>query len=485
VKPHTSASQKVVLLLCGLLVALTLLEVGLRAGGRAFLWMQERRNRASLREGRPFRILCIGESTTALGGEDAYPKQLERVLNEQAARPLVSVINRGVPATDTAEILARLPPMLEQYRPDAVVAMIGINDVAGASAPEHTATRQVLASTRVYKLARFAWGLTRGRYAIPPPPTPRFEAEVEAKERRLRARVAASASDEGAVVELGTLYLARGRLEDARRLLEQARTLDPRSELALLGLAIVEQRRGDAQLSDEAIDAAATATGVGAAAQREVAREYLRFFESETATHLTTLLFGSIPSDDQASRMLKTAYFHAAERCTRERRLDDAEALLHRGRTLPGEPSEDLYYGQLALVAQARGDQRAFEERLGRARTLRALREEPSTPTARNYRELRQLLRERGIPLVAVQYPMRSVDSLRRMLHDDEGIVFVDNEAVFKEALRAAPYTEYFADAFAGDFGHLTPKGNRLLAANVADAIRGTILDRYGLRSSR
>ena len=366
-KPHTSASQKVVLLLCGLLVALTLLEVGLRAGGRAFLWMQERRNRASLREGRPFRILCIGESTTALGGEDAYPKQLERVLNEQAARPLVSVINRGVPATDTAEILARLPPMLEQYRPDAVVAMIGINDVAGASAPEHTATRQVLASMRVYKLARFAWGLTRGRYAIPPPPTPRFEAEVEAKERRLGARVAASAFDESA---------------------------------------------------------------------------------------------------------------------DRDRRLDDAEALLHRGRTLPGEPSEDLYYGQLALVAQARGDQRAFEERLGRARTLRALREEPSTPTARNYRELRQLLRERGIPLVAVQYPMRSVDSLRRMLHDDEGIVFVDNEAVFKEALRAAPYTEYFADAFAGDFGHLTPKGNRLLAENVAHAIRGTILDRYGLRSS-
>ena len=47
----------------------------------------------------------------------------------------------------------------------------------------------------------------------------------------------------------------------------------------------------------------------------------------------------------------------------------------------------------------------------------------------------------------------------------------MDNEKVFKQALRKASYDEYFRDNFAGDFGHCTPNGNRLLAENIADTI--------------
>src|SRR5207245_8310333 len=106
-----------------------LLEGGLRAAGWLFLRLQERRNQASLADGRPYRVLCLGESTTALGGEDAYPRQLERILNQQAGRQLVSVVNRGVPAINTDYILAIIPALLGQYRPDVVVAMMGINDL--------------------------------------------------------------------------------------------------------------------------------------------------------------------------------------------------------------------------------------------------------------------------------------------------------------------------------------------------------------------
>ena len=42
---------------------------------------------------------------------------------------------------------------------------------------------------------------------------------------------------------------------------------------------------------------------------------------------------------------------------------------------------------------------------------------------------------------------------------------------IFKDALRKASYREYFNDMFAGDFGHCTPKGNRLLAENIAKVI--------------
>jgi hypothetical protein len=52
-----------------------------------------------------------------------------------------------------------------------------------------------------------------------------------------------------------------------------------------------------------------------------------------------------------------------------------------------------------------------------------------------------------------------------------QGIIFVYNERVFKEALMRGRYEDYFADRFAGDFGHGTPKGNRLLAENIANTI--------------
>ena len=82
-----------------------------------------------------------------------------------------------------------------------------------------------------------------------------------------------------------------------------------------------------------------------------------------------------------------------------------------------------------------------------------------------------RLLEASGIPLVAVQYPVRSVEPLRRLLGARKDVWIVDNEAVFKEALRQASYAEYFVDTFGGDFGHTTPRGARLLAENVAQSI--------------
>jgi hypothetical protein len=55
-------------------------------------------------------------------------------------------------------------------------------------------------------------------------------------------------------------------------------------------------------------------------------------------------------------------------------------------------------------------------------------------------------------------------------------ILFVDNERIFQNAVARGSYQQYFVDMFAGDFGHCTPKGNRLLAENAADSILRDIL---------
>jgi len=91
--------------------------------------------------------------------------------------------------------------------------------------------------------------------------------------------------------------------------------------------------------------------------------------------------------------------------------------------------------------------------------------------TVSNYHKLKEILDKRGIKLVCVQYPVRSIAPLKKIFQEDKDIIFVDNERIFKEAIRKEGYNEYFQDMFGGDFGHCTEKGNRLLAVTIANTI--------------
>jgi len=81
------------------------------------------------------------------------------------------------------------------------------------------------------------------------------------------------------------------------------------------------------------------------------------------------------------------------------------------------------------------------------------------------------------VRLVCVQYPLQPLAPLQKLLEPAEGVLFVDNRALFLEALQKHHYSELFNDYCYGNFGHGTPLGNRLLAENVA----ATILAALGL----
>jgi len=91
--------------------------------------------------------------------------------------------------------------------------------------------------------------------------------------------------------------------------------------------------------------------------------------------------------------------------------------------------------------------------------------------TVLNYQMLKKILDRRRIKLVCVQYPMRSIESLKRIFNSSDNVIFVDNENIFEKALKKGSYKEYFIDMFFGDFGHCTSKGNRLLAENIANEV--------------
>jgi tetratricopeptide (TPR) repeat protein len=137
----------------------------------------------------------------------------------------------------------------------------------------------------------------------------------------------------------------------------------------------------------------------------------------------------------------------------------------------------DRAYGGLFLCYEVQEKHALANELL---KELNALRLEKYNPITRyNYQKLREIVIQRRIKLVCVQYPVRSIQQFKKMLEPYGDIIFVDNEKIFKEALKQGSYDEYFEDSFGGDFGHCTKKGNRLLADNIACVIKENLFNRW------
>ena len=420
--------QRLALVVFGLLLAVVLLEAGLRIAGLVFLSVQERRNQLSLREGHTYRVLCIGESTTALGGGDSYPSQLERSLNARGKGVSFSVINRGLPAVTTDVIVGQLEENLARYRPDVVVAMMGINDPPDAEVTDGQRLTAFVEAFRTYKLLRWIWLGTRARLAS------WRRAADRGTEEALARRVRDNPHDAAAWLELGLVQMGAHEHAEAEATLRHAIALDPTAQtprVALVQLYWFSDRPEDARRAAEEL--------VDAGLANDAVRDWLR----------------------HAPATLATWY-------AQHGRLDDAERELQTFH--PRTPAERAYLLRtLGSLARMRGDQASAEDYLRRADALAS--DDLSERTRRSYLEMLRLLEASGIPLVAVQYPVRSVEPLRRLLGARRDVLIVDNEAVFKEALRQAPYAEYFVDTFGGDFGHTTPQGAHLLAENVAQSI--------------
>ena len=156
----TSLKQKLLLIIFGVILAVVLLEAALRMAGAVVLYLQERHNHLSFKQ-EEYRILCLGESTTALGGEDSYPSLLEEMLNAQNRQKKFTVINEGIISTTSDYILKHIDQNLDMYKPQMVVVMMGINDKAYLHNPYKALwweyIKLYLEDFRVYKLAHLLY----------------------------------------------------------------------------------------------------------------------------------------------------------------------------------------------------------------------------------------------------------------------------------------------------------------------------------------
>ena len=157
-----SSAKNLALILINLVVAVVLVEGTMRLFGWAHMYLQEQGNRIEQTNQRDVVILCIGESTTAQGGKDSWPKQLEQILNSIQRQKIFHVINQGLTGRNTDHILEKLPEYLDSYKPHYVLAMVGINDrfenignIDNNTIPDNSSLRLYFENFRTYKLMKW------------------------------------------------------------------------------------------------------------------------------------------------------------------------------------------------------------------------------------------------------------------------------------------------------------------------------------------
>jgi len=428
-----------------LLGFLIVLEIGLRIVGPLSVGVQEQHNRMSLRDGAAIRILCVGESITAFGGKTSYPRLLQRLLNEGAGTRRYAVVNAARAGANTSSILRRIPAQIDRYRPDIVVAMMGINDTPLEDSRIGPADPGGLLG-RSYALRRLELAL-RTWLSHPPGGTDDANAKtvrsplpssIEGLERRL------AESPDGIVA--GVLFHAYRR--------ESADTAADR----MVELVEVHRRHQSANASAIAL---------------EVSRVLFANKHSEQAIEILEHGRDAGSPVDDGWRELSRQYRLRVAALTKRGEVDAARQLAQRA--LEHAPRADsrrrsAFHAQLALAHQLAGSPDEAAHHRARSRSLQHANAD--TGTGENYRRLSETLGENGIILVAAQYPGRDVASLERMLVGVPGLILVDNESPFREAMGNGSYYDYFIDNFAGDIGHLNEQGRRIVARNTAKAIR-------------
>jgi tetratricopeptide (TPR) repeat protein len=511
-----------------LAATLVLLEIGLRVTGSAFLAWQDARNRAELTNGEETVVLCIGESTTALGGPDAWPAQLDEALDAWGQGRAFAVVNRGVPGTDSSVLATQIEANLDRYRPAIVVAMMGANDRGGAIPydPRPVVARSgVLDHLRTLRLFR---QLLHRAPELPKAP--------HRPDKGVKKALGIGFEGPGRLPALkeARSLAAAGDGEGARRALAAAIDERPDDVPMLLGAAAVYQGLGDFAAAETTLDfAAARCREPCGEVWLEQAWFYELILDEERSEAAFRRVLAERPGDPQVlaglGRILgkEERWADAAvvlEQAIRARpddvkslatlgegyaalgRTGEAQDALHRALAQdPADrrsairlvdlyqatgddaaaraffaqiertaPDDDVLLGRIELYHHRRGEEAEAARYAGLADAVRQRTISPMTRD--NYRFVHTAAARRGLPLVAVQYPTRPLEPLEHLFEDRSGVWFVDNESTFRDALAREPYEALFWDACYGDFGHCTRQGNRLLAENVARVILGEIL---------
>ena len=279
-------------------------------------------------------------------------------------------------------------------------------------------------------------------------------------EQAFKKAIELSPKNDSAYIGLGQLYRDQGKLSDLEQILKKIIEINPKNDYAYAELGRLYKELGRYAESEQILKKAIEFDRRNDSAYAGLGWLYKdqgRLLEQEEAFKKAVEL-----NPENYSAYIGLGSFYRSQG-----KIIESEQVFEKAIEL--NPRNDFAIGGLATIYCEMGRNELSKTYVDKLNNLRGGFYNPVT--INNYHKLKQILDKRKIKLVCAQYPMRSVQPLKKIFKDDENIIFVDNERIFKDAVRKEGYNEYFRDMFGGDFGHCTHKGNRLLAQNIANAI--------------
>jgi len=482
------------------IIFILIIEGLLRLGGVVLGFFQDYQNNQHLKASHEYRILCLGDSITNYGGYDSYPNQLQRILNARQDKFKMVVIDKGITSASSERIAEQINKNLDEYKPQILVLMEGLNDKENTA--EGGACDAFLASHwAVYKLIRtLVLGvINKARHlpksGIKPPATEEPSADLFQKMLAVnpenyfawynlgvfyqnngdlsqaiaafeKALMFCSNNMPGLKIKiyryLESSYAALGQKDNQMKMLRQLLAYQPNDEQLLRDLGLLYIEQNDFVKAKKILQVFVYKYPNNDSAYANLAACCQALGEEQQA--IKVILSGIKMNPDHA-----LLYSLLGKYLMQYKYYAQAESILKDGLAVVGTNLRDRRIGytiqqQLLKVYEIQGKDDL-------ARQIKAALIDPSIKKYDHMQLIKDIVVERRIQLILVQYPTLPLAPLQKEFRSVPGVLFVDNEDTFNKALAKGNYYDYFIDHMGGTFGHGAPKGNRLLAENVAGAI--------------
>jgi hypothetical protein len=444
--------KKVSKILLLLFLGILLLEGFLRLGGVVYNEYQES-GRVKADSENSFKVLALGESTTA--GRYNWPHLAEEILNNKYNDIDIGFINKGINDTRSGILVAKAKDYIDKYEPDAVVSMMGANDGSYHNDDYYNIEYQ--------------------------------EQEEEEKKEGRRERILSFFRNNSRVYKFIDLLF------------------DPDLNKQENNINKYGGRKTGIDFLPEIIDKGGVEEGI------EKCREIVR--DNPDNTKAWTIL-GWLTAPDYSPYNLSTqdykkwvkenkeavknfkkaikinpryynAYYGIADLDPYKRIIGFSslaeykeatqEAISITEQGLRYYPDDHYLYSYLVrkkldlyIINQKKGEQSEIDNfKLSKGRASKF------DITRKNYNELYDMTKKKGVKLVAMQYPTRDTAELRSYFSPEkqQDIIFVSNKNNFKKALREHDYQDIFRDRCYNNFGHGTQMGRELIARELVSAL--------------
>lgn len=497
---QTTSKQKIVLIIFGLILFLIFLEIGLHIGSFVLLSIQHSSNKIPVDADGYYRILVLGESTTAWGGEESWSSQLELILNNQNSGIKFKVFNEGASAKTTLFILTKLEDNLDKYKPHMVITMMGINDETYSSMKQEERimlnSPSWLEKSRVYKLIKLlvaAWGKKAEegdiiKFVNVAEIDKHFIQEEDYKVKEY--------------IQSGSDYLDQNKFKEAEEMFIKALELDPNNYMIYIKLGLTYFKLGltyprQTQFgnAEEMFKKALEINPNNYKSYGELGYFYLTKERYEEAEEIYKKMIEIYPNFTMSYYGLTKLYnakglFKKAEEMVRkivellpgiknahffetwtfyrnQGNIEKAENLIKKAIEI--NVNKSWPYAEMGIFYIEQGRVTEAEVMFKKARNIRM--KNYNSITRENYLKLYRILKEKDVKYAVMQYPIRSVDELKHIFNGEEDIIFVSNENNFKKSLQNNKYEYLFTDIIGEEFGHATYEGNKLIAKNLANVV--------------